>query len=135
MVLDQIFAQRVRVADEVSQSTSSVGSSFLLLILQEFDEELDTRPEMLVEHFVVETSVSDCKACKFPRITIWISATFNGSRNQAVLKQFLVEEAGVAAEVSNQVAYLGPDAGVLMLDQVLQVGVDVRVVDWIIELF
>ena len=133
MVLDQIFAECVRVANEVSKSTGSVGPRLLLLILEELDKQCHAWPQMLVQHFIVEASIADCEACKLPRVTIWVSATLDSRGDQAVLEELLVEEAGVTAEVPNQVANLRPDASVFVLDQVLQVRIDVRIVDWIVE--
>ena len=90
---------------------------------------------MLIEDFIVETSVSYSEAGELSRVAVWISATLNSCRNQAVLEQLLVEEASVAAKISNQIAYLCSDSCIFMLDQTLQISVDVRVVDRVVELF
>jgi len=89
---------------------------------------------MLVKHIVVESSIAYCKASKFAGIAVNVAATLNRSSYQAVLKQLLVEEASVTAEIANQIAYFGTDVGVGMSDQHLQIVVNVCVVDWLVEI-
>ena len=67
---------------------------------------------MLVENVIVETSIANSKARKLPCVSIRISATLNTSSNQAILKQFLIEEASVSTQVSDQVTDLSPNRSI-----------------------
>lgn len=88
---------------------------------------------MLVKDVVVEPSIADCKAGKFASIPVAIPTALNGSLDQPVLQKLFVEKLSVAAEVSDQVADLGPDSSVFMLDEHIQIVVKVRIVDRLIE--
>jgi len=134
-VPDQILAESIRVSDKVAQSSSCVRSSLLLLIFEQIDEKFDTRAQMLVQDLVMEPGIADCEAGKLPRVPIRVLAARDGSLDQAVLEELLVEISRVSAQVSNQVAYLGPDSSIFMADQRVQVNIDVCIVDWLVELF
>ena len=47
-VTNEIFAKCIRVANKVSQGSSSISSRLFLLIFEEIDEKLDTGAKMLV---------------------------------------------------------------------------------------
>lgn len=90
---------------------------------------------MLIQDFVVEASVTNCKAGELPGVPIRVLAACNCSLNQAVLQELFIEVAGVSAEVTNQVAHLSPNTSILMANERVQVHVDVSVMDRFIELF
>ena len=90
---------------------------------------------MLVQHVVVEPCVTNREAGKLPGVAVGVSAALDGRCDQAEVEQLLVEIAGVAAKVTDQVANLRSDRGVLMHDQVLQISIDVRVMDVLVEIF
>lgn len=119
LVLDQISAKSVRVSDKVTKSTSSISSSLLFLIFQEFDKELDTWSEMLIQDIIMETSITNSKASKFPCVSIRVLATGNSSLDESMFEQLLIEEASMSAEISNQVANFSSNTSILMKDQVV----------------
>jgi hypothetical protein len=133
--LDQILAESVGVSDEVAQSTCCIGSGLFFLVLQEIHKQRDTWFEVLVEHIVVESSISHSKASELPSVSIRISAALNGCLNQPKLKELFVEEACVSAQVTNKIAHLGSDSSILMHYQSLQLIVDVSLMDVFIEVF
>ena len=134
-VSDQILAEGIRVSDKVTQSSSCIGSSLFLLVFQEVNEKFDARAKMLVQDLVMESSVSDCKASKFPGVTVGILAASYGSLNQSVLQEFFVEVARVSAKIANQVANFSPDSCILMANQSVQVNINIGVVNWLVEFF
>jgi hypothetical protein len=67
---------------------------------------------MFVKHIIVEASIAHCKASKLSGIPIWVTTALDSSRNQPEFQKFLVEEAGVSAQISNQVAYFGADVSI-----------------------
>lgn len=90
---------------------------------------------MLVKNIVVESSVSNCKASKFPSVSIRISARLNCSRNKPEVEELFVEVASVSAKVTDQVAHFRSDGRIGMHDQRFKVVVDVSVVDILVEVF
>jgi hypothetical protein len=60
----------------------------------------------------VETSVSNCEACKFSGVSIWITAALNCCSDQTKLQELLIEKSCVSTEVTNQVANFGSDIGI-----------------------
>lgn len=52
-----------------------------------------------------------------------------------MLEELFVEVAGVSAQVTDQVADLGPNACVFVANESVQVNIDVCVMNWLIELF
>jgi len=81
----------------------------------------------------METCIANCKTCKLPGVAVAIPAALNSSLNESMLKELLIEELGVATKVTDQVTDFGPNASVFMLDQHIQVVVNVRVMDCLIE--
>ena len=81
----------------------------------------------------METCIANCKTCKLPGVAVAIPAALNSSLNESMLKELLIEELGVATKVTDQVTDFGPNASVFMLDQLIQVFVNVRVMDCLIE--
>lgn len=132
-MLDQVLAQSVGVADEIAERTSCIGSSLLLLVPEQVDQEHHARPQVLVKHIIVEASITNGKAGELTRVPVGIPAALNRRRNQPKLKQFFIEEASMAAKVSNQVANLGANIRISMRNQDLQVVVNVRIVDRLVE--
>lgn len=116
-MLDQIFAQGVRVPHEVAKCSCSVGSCFLLLILEKVDKKDDARSEMLIQYVVVETGITNSKAGELTGVPVGISAALDSCGNKSILEQLLIEEASVTAQVSNQVAHLRSNTGVIVLNQ------------------
>ena len=90
---------------------------------------------MLVEDIVVESGISNCEACELSGVPVWVSAALNGSGDQSKVEEFLVEVTSVSAKITNQVANLGSDRGILVHDQVLQIGVDTCVMDVFVKIF
>ena len=83
----------------------------------------------------MESSISDSKAGELSCISISVSATLDCCGNQTKLKKFLIEEASMSAQVSYQVANLGSNGSILMNNQILELVVNVRIVDILIEVF
>lgn len=134
-VPDEISAQRVRVTNEVTKSSRRVCSCLLFLITQELDQQNYARLEVLVQHIVVEARVTDSKTGELARVSVRVTATLDRSRNQSILEQFLIEEARVSTQVTDEVADFGADGRVLVHYQVLQILIDVRRVDVFVEIF
>ena len=134
-VTNKILAESVRVTNEVTQSASGVGPSLFFLVLEKIDEKFDARAQVLVQDFVVEASVSNCKAGKLPCVPVRVLTACNRSLDQAVLQELFIEVASVPAEVTNQVAHFGPNTSIFMANERVQVHVDVGVMDRFIELF
>ena len=88
---------------------------------------------MLVEDIVVETCISNRKTCEFSCVSIRVPATFNSSRDQSEIEQLLIEIASMSTQITNEVTNFGPDGGVSMYNQILQVVIDVGVVNGLIE--
>lgn len=61
---------------------------------------------MFIKHIVVEASISNSETSKLPRVSIRISAALDGRRDEPKLKQFLIKEASMSAQISNEVANL-----------------------------
>ena len=72
---------------------------------------------MLVQNFIVETGISNSKACKLASVAIRILAALDCSFNQSMLEKLLVEIPGVTAQVTNQVANLGSNASIIVANQ------------------
>lgn len=134
-MLDQVSAQGVRVADEISESACSIRAGLFFLISQQLHEEWHTGLQMLVKDVVVEACISDGKARELPGVSIGVSATLNGRGNESEIEELLVEVPRVSAQVSDKVAHLGSDGGVRMHNQILEVVIDVGVVDVLVEVF
>jgi len=124
-VFDEISAQCIGISDEVAESTCSIGSCLLLLISEELNKERHAWFQVLVEDVIVEASISNGEAGELPRVPIWVPAALDGRGDEPELQEFLIEESSMAAEVSNQIANFGPDGGVLMHDEILEVLVNV----------
>ena len=90
---------------------------------------------MLIEHLVVEASIADGKTSELSCVTVRILAASNGCFDKSVLQQLLVEVAGVATEITDQVAYFSAYACIFVANERVQVNVDVGVVDRFVELF
>ena len=108
-MLDQVTAESVGIPHKVTQSTCGISSGLLLLVSQELHQEGHTRLEVLVQHVIVEASVTNREAGKLPGVTVWVSATLDGCCNQSKVEQLLVKVAGVTAKVTDQVANLRSD--------------------------
>lgn len=72
---------------------------------------------MLIQHIIVEPSISNCETSKLPCISIWILAALNGSGDQSKLKQFLIKEPSMPTQITNKIAHLGSDASILVNDE------------------
>jgi hypothetical protein len=105
------------------------------LIFQELNKKLDAGSEMLIQDVVVEASIANSEASKLASVPIRVLAASNGSFNQSVLEQLLIEEACMSAQVSDQVANLGSDTSILMQNQVVQVLVNIGVMNGLIKVF
>ena len=81
----------------------------------------------------MEASVAYGETGKLPRVAVRVLAALDGGGNEAVLEQLFVEEAGVSAEVSNQVADLGPDGSILVHNKHFELVINVRIVDVLVE--
>jgi hypothetical protein len=81
----------------------------------------------------MEARISNSEACELAGVAITVSATLDGSLDQSMLEQLFVKELSVATQVTNQVANLGTNASIWMLDQHIQISVNVRVMDWLVE--
>ena len=90
---------------------------------------------MLVEHFVVEAGIADGKTSELSCVPVRVLAASNGCFDKSVLQQLLVEVAGVAAKITDQVAYFSAYACIFVANEGVQVNVDVCVVDGLVELF
>ena len=108
-MLDQITAESVGVPNEVAKGSRGVGSSLFFLVSKKLNKERNTRLQMFIEHIVVEASISNSKASKLPGVSIRVSAALNGGRDKPKLEQFLVKEASMSAQISNEVADLRSD--------------------------
>ena len=75
----QVSAEGVRVPHEVSKGSGSVGSGLLLLVSEEVHEKRHAGLEVLVEHIIVESSVSDCEASELSGVPVGVSAAVDGS--------------------------------------------------------
>lgn len=73
----------------------------------------------------MEASIANGEAGELPRVPIWVPAALDGCGDEPKLQEFLIKESSMAAEVSNQIANFGPDGGVLMHDEILEVLVNV----------
>ena len=113
---DQVLAESVAIAHEVTKRTGRICSRLLLRVLQQLDQQHNARTQVLVQDVVVETCVADSEARKLARISILVTAALNSGLNKPVFEQFLVEELRVPAEVADEVAYFGADAGIGVLD-------------------
>ena len=89
---------------------------------------------MLVEHLVVEASISHSEAGKLAGVAVGVLTASDGGLNQSVLQKLLVEVTCVPAEISNQVAYLSPDSCIFVANQCIKIYIDVGIVDRLIEL-
>lgn len=89
---------------------------------------------MLIQHIIVEASVTYCEASKFPCVTVRVSATLDSGGNQTKLQEFLIEETSVSAQITDQIADFGSDIRILMSDQNLQVVVNIGIMNWLIEI-
>lgn len=90
---------------------------------------------MVVQDVVVESCIADSKARKLPGVPITIPTALNRSLDKPMLQKLLIEELGVPAQVANKVADLRTDARVVVLDQHIQIAVDIRIVDRLVEVF
>jgi len=72
---------------------------------------------MLIKDIIVETSITDCKTGKLPRVPVRIPTALDGSSNKAILKELLIEETSVSAQVADQVAYFSTNVGISMGNQ------------------
>jgi len=124
-VFDEISAQCIGISDEIAESTCSIGSCLLFLISEELNKERHAWFQVLVEDIIVEASISNGEAGELPGVPIWVPAALDGRRDEPELQELLIEESSMAAEVSNQIANFGPDGGVLMHDEILEVLVNV----------
>lgn len=88
---------------------------------------------MLIKHIVVETSISDCETGKLPGVSIRVTAAFDGGCDQTKLQKLLVEEARVSTKITDQIADLSPDGGIVVNYQVFEILVDVGRVNILIE--
>jgi len=134
-MVDQVLAQAIGVTDKVSESSSSIGSCFLFLILEEIYQQGHARSKVLIEDIIVEASVSHCEASKLPSVLIRVSAALNGSLNQSKLQQLFIEEPCMSAKVTYQVAHLCSDSSIFVQNQGLQLRIDIGCVDVFIEVF
>ena len=89
---------------------------------------------MLVEHLVVEASISHSEAGKLAGVAVGVLTASDGGLNQSVLQKLLVEVTCVPAEIANQVAYLGPNSCIFVANQCIEIYIDVGIVDRLIEL-
>ena len=133
-VPDKIFAECVRISDEVSKSTCCISPSFLLLIIQKVHQKLDTRAQMLIQVLIVEASVAHSEESKLSSVSVRILTARNGSLNKSMLEQLLIEVASMSAQITNQVADFGPNTGIFMTDERVEFNIDIGVVDRLIEL-
>ena len=134
-MLDQVSAKSIRIANKVTKSSCRVCACLLLLITQKFNKKDDARLKMLVENVVVEACITYGEASELTSIPVRITTAFNRSRDETVLKQFLIEEPSMSAKITNQIADLGTNRSILMDDQVLQVLVYVSSVYVLVEIF
>lgn len=113
---NQVPTESIRVAHKVPKSTRRVGPGFLLLITQQFDQQYDAWLEVFVKHVVVEAGVADGETGELPRVAVRVPATLDGRRYKPKLEQFFVEEPSVSAQVSDEIADLGPDRCICVHD-------------------
>lgn len=131
---NKVFTKRIRISNKVSESTSSVCTSFLLSITQKIDEKRYTRTQMFVEYVVVEASISDGETGKLAGVSIRITAALNGSSNESMLKQLLVKKPCMATKISNEVTNFGTDIGIRMRYERFEVSVYVGIVNWLVKI-
>jgi len=90
---------------------------------------------MFIKHIVVEASISNSKTSKLPRVSIRISAALDGRRDEPKLKQFLIKEASMSAQISNEVAHLGSNWSILMNNKILEIIINIWIVNIFIKVF
>ena len=90
---------------------------------------------MLIEHLVVEASIAHGKTSELSCVPVRILAASYGCFDKSVLQQLLVEVAGVAAKITDQIADFSAYACVFVTNEGIQVNVDVCVVDRLVKLF
>ena len=83
----------------------------------------------------MKACVSNGEASKLPRIAVWVLAACDSRFNQAMLQQLLVEVASMSAQVTDQVAYFGPNSRILVANERVQVDINVSVVNRFVEFF
>ena len=69
-MLNQVFAEGIRVSDEVAKCSSCIGSRFFFRVLQQLNEQLNAWTQVLVQDIVVETCIADSETSELPRIAI-----------------------------------------------------------------
>ena len=106
---DQVSTESIRVSHEVAEGSSCIGSSFLFLVSEKFNQKRDTRLQMLIENVVVEPSITNSEAGELSGVSIRVLTALDGSSDQPKLEQLLVEESSMSAQVSDQIAYLSSD--------------------------
>ena len=132
---DQVFAEGIRVPHEVAKRTCGICTCLLLLVLEKINEELDTRPQMLVQDLVMEASITHGETGELASVAVGILAALDSGLDQPVLEKLLIEVASVAAQIADKVADFRTDARIIVANQRAQVSVDVRIVDRLIEFF
>ena len=90
---------------------------------------------MLIQDLVVEAGVSNGETSKLPSVAIWVLAARDCSFDQAMLQELLVEVASMSAQVTDQVAYFGPNSRILVANERVQVDINVSVVNRFVEFF
>lgn len=90
---------------------------------------------MLIQDLVVESGIANCETGKLSGITVRVLTAGYCRLDQSMLQELLIEVACMSAQISNQVAHLGPDSCIFMANQCIQVNIDVGVVNGFVELF
>jgi hypothetical protein len=83
-MFNKFRAQQIRVPDEVPKSSSSIGSRFLLRIIQQVHKQLDTGPQVFIKFRIMKSCVADSEACELSSISIRVLAAIDSSRDKTV---------------------------------------------------
>ena len=105
------------------------------MVLEKIDEKFDAWAQVLIQDLVMEAGVSNGETSKLPSVAIRVLTARDCSFDQAMLQELFIEVASVSAQVSDQVAHLGPNARIFMTNERVQVNIDVCVVNRFVELF
>ena len=81
----------------------------------------------------METCIAYCETSKFAGVLVIVSAALNCSGNETWFLKLVVEEASVAAQVAYQIADLGSNAGVTILNKHTQLGVEWGLMNEVVE--
>ena len=89
---------------------------------------------MFVDHVVMESCVTHGKARKLSCVWILVCASLDGSINETLLQQLVVEVSCMTTQVTDEVANFGSHACIRMSDQHFEWSVQVSMVDGLIDL-